>query len=80
MTRKGLLHCKTKKPTKQSPKAFAKGTGSHKNQRWNGDHRDFTVIKIGLGTRKSFDVMRKLVITQIPDHQRPSAGDGVKNF
>ena len=54
-----------------NPQILDKETGRLKNQRTNGDHPDYSIIKSGQNTEKSSEYLRRLVVIQTPvkDHQ-----------
>ena len=52
------------------PKWLVKGTSRLRNKRTSGDHKFYTIIKIGQNTEKSSGDLRRLAVTQtlVKDH------------
>ena len=52
--------------TRNNLQRIGKGTGRLRNQRTNGDHPVYSVIKIGQNTEKCPGDLRRLAVTQTP--------------
>ena len=58
---------------------MGKGTGGIENQSTNGDHPNYTIVKIGQRTEKNPGDLRRLAVTQ-NSSVRPSADAGGKTL
>ena len=64
--------------TQDNPQRIGKGTGRLGNKRTNGDHPDYSIIKIGQNTEKSTGDLRRLAVTPNTS-EKLSANGGMKN-